>query len=228
MSVLRRPRVVVFDVVETLASLEPVADRLARQGLDQGELSAWFTRMLRDGMALTAAGGYAGFAEIARSALGAHSRGTLTDDQIDDVLAGFGELTAQPDAVAAVRAARDAGLRVFTLTNGAAATTRAFLERAGLAADVEEALSIDDVHAWKPSPAVYRYAVDTAGVPAAEMALVAVHSWDIFGARQAGLTTGWSPRLEGVPTPVFGTADVVAGTLDAVVAGLIALPDGQR
>jgi 2-haloacid dehalogenase len=225
MSARGRPRVVAFDVVETLASLDPIADRLARHGLDRDELTGWFTRMLRDGMALTAAGGYAGFADVARSALAAHTRGTLSMDQIDDVLAGFGELTAQPDAIAAVRAARDAGLRVFTLTNGAAATTRTFLERAGIAGDVEAVLSIDDVRAWKPNPAVYRYAVETAGVPAGQVALVAVHSWDIFGARQAGLTTGWCPRLEGTPTPVFGAADVIDDTLDGVIAGLTSLPE---
>lgn len=225
MNVRRRPRVVVFDVVETLAGLDPVADRLARHGLDRGELSGWFTRMLRDGMALTAAGGYAGFAEVAGSALAAHTRGALSDDQIDEVVAGFGELDPQPDAVAAVRAARDAGMRVFTLTNGAAATTRAFLDRAGVAGEVEDVLSIDDVRAWKPNAAVYRYAVETADVPPGRVALVAVHSWDIFGARQAGLTTGWCPRLEGAPTPVFGAADVVADTLDEVVAGLADLPE---
>jgi hypothetical protein len=31
--------------------------------------------------------------------------------------------------------------------------------------------------------------------------------------------------LETVPTPAFGTADVVADTLDAVVAGLAVLPE---
>jgi 2-haloacid dehalogenase len=223
-----RPRLVVFDVVETLASLDPVADRLARHGRDRGELTGWFTRVLRDGMALTAAGGYAGFAEVAGSALTAQTRGELTDDQIDDVLAGFGELTAQPDSVAAVHAAREAAMRVFALTNGSASTTQGFLDRAGIADAFEAVLSIDGVSAWKPDPAVYRYAVETAGVPAGQVALVAVHSWDIFGARQAGLTTGWCPRLEGVPTPVFGAADVVADTLDAVVAGLAALPEGPQ
>ncbi len=227
MSAPCRPQVVVFDVVETLASLDPVADRLAEHGLDRATLAGWFTRLLRDAMALTAAGGYTGFAEVATSALNAETRGELSNTQLEWVVAGFGELTAQPDAVAAVRAARAAGLRVFTLSNGAAATTHGFLERAGIIDDVEAVLSIDDVRAWKPAPVVYQHALAHAGVRAQDAALVAVHSWDLYGARQAGFTTGWCPRLERIPTPLFGTADVVADTLDAVIAGLVALAESD-
>jgi 2-haloacid dehalogenase len=222
---LLRPKVVLFDVVETLASLAPVAGRLAEHGLDGGVLTRWFTRLLRDGIALTAAGGYAGFAEVATSALHAETRGALTDGEVQRVVGAFGELVPQPDAVVAVRAAREAGMRVFTLSNGAAASTQGFLERAGVADVVERVLSINEVRAWKPTRAPYEYAVREAGVTADRMALVAVHSWDIYGARRAGLTTGWCPRLEGAPTEVFGAADVTADALDGVVTGLAALPD---
>jgi 2-haloacid dehalogenase len=44
--------VVVFDVVETLMSLQPLQSRLADVGLSFGALQRWFGRMLRDGMAL--------------------------------------------------------------------------------------------------------------------------------------------------------------------------------
>jgi len=223
-----RPEVVVFDVVETLASLDPVAARLAEHGLGEHVLGAWFSRLLRDGMALTAAGGYAGFADVARSALKAETRAALTDDQIELVVDAFGELTPQPDAVAALRTARAAGMRVFTLTNGAAATTKRFLERAGIAGEVEQVLAIDEVRAWKPAAAPYEHAVAKSGVPAERVALVAVHSWDIYGARRAGLTTGWSPRLEGAPIDVFGSADITADTLDGVIAGLAALPQAKE
>ncbi|MET3808252.1 2-haloacid dehalogenase [Nakamurella sp. UYEF19] len=223
-SVRVRPDVVVFDVVETLANLEAVRTRLSEVGLPPEVMPTWFTRILRDAMALTLAGDYAGFADIAASSLYAQTRGELSDAQVQAVVAGFGCLTPQPDAVAAVRAARQAGARVFTLSNGAASTTRAFLDRAGLTASVERVLSIDEVRAWKPARGPYDLAVHAAGVRAERVALVAVHSWDIHGARAAGLTTGWCPRLEGEPTPVFTPADVRAPTLDGVIDALMALP----
>jgi 2-haloacid dehalogenase len=219
-----RPEVVVFDVVETLASLQPVSARLTEVGQDASVLPRWFTRLLRDGMVLTAVGGYASFADVASSALQAESRGVLSDEQVTQVVAGFRELTPQPDAAAAVRAAVDAGLRVFTLSNGAADPARGFLERTGIADLVEQVLSVDEVRAWKPARAPYDLAVQRAGVPVERVALVAVHSWDIHGAHAAGLTTGWCPRLERLATPVFQPADVVADTLDGVITGLAALP----
>jgi 2-haloacid dehalogenase len=219
-----RPDVVVFDVVETLASLERVAARIAQIGQPQQMLHDWFTRLLRDGFALSCAGTFHGFAEVAASALRAECPGVLSREQVQHVLAGFGELTPQPDAVAGITAAREAGLRVFTLSNGAAGTARGFLEGAGIAESVEHVLSIDEVRMWKPAPAAYRLAVERAGAPAERVAMIAVHSWDIHGAHAAGMTTGWCPRLETVPTEAFDASDVIADTLPAVVAALAALP----
>lgn len=147
-----RPDVVVFDVVETLAALDPVAARLRECHQPEELLARWFTRLERDGMALTAAGSNAGFAEVAASALHTETRHALSEEQIGYVVAGFGELTPQPDAVPAIGAAVAAGMRVFTLSNGAPAATQGFLDRAGVADLVERVLSIDEVGAWKPAP----------------------------------------------------------------------------
>ncbi|GAC1403240.1 MAG: hypothetical protein NVSMB60_20600 [Mycobacterium sp.] len=51
-----RPEVIVFDVVGTLASLEPVRARLESIGQPAHVLDGWFARLLRDGMALTLTG----------------------------------------------------------------------------------------------------------------------------------------------------------------------------
>ena len=224
-----RPAVVVFDVVETLASLDAVESALVAEGLPDGFLKLWFSRLLRDGFALTAAGAAAGFREVAASSLRAVLAADpalpgLADDRVDRVLGAFGELTPQPDAVEAVRAARAAGMRVFVLSNGAVDSTRGFLERAGLTGDVDQVLSVDEAGAWKPAAAPYQLAVRRAGVPAARVALIAVHSWDVAGARRAGLATGWTPRLEKEPTAAFGRADVVGDDLVEVVRRFAALP----
>ena len=52
----RRPAVVAFDVIETLMSLEPLRARLTDIGQPPALLEAWYTRTLRDGMALSATG----------------------------------------------------------------------------------------------------------------------------------------------------------------------------
>lgn len=64
----QHPRIVVFDVVETLISLEPLRSRFVEVGLPGAALEPWFDRLLRDGMALTLAGDYAPFPAVAASA----------------------------------------------------------------------------------------------------------------------------------------------------------------
>lgn len=117
--------------------------------------------------------------------------------------------------------AHAAGVRMVTLTNGAAAMTERLLARAGLDRYIERALSIDDVGAWKPSAAVYRYAAEACGVRPEQLALVAAHAWDTHGAQGAGLMTGWVSRLEGRPSPVFDPPLVTAADLAAVVERLL-------
>ncbi|WP_072690365.1 HAD-IA family hydrolase [Rhodococcus marinonascens] len=219
-----RPEVVVFDVVETLASLDPVRARLNQLQQPNLLLERWFTRLLRDAMAITAAGDYRAFLDVAASALRAETHGELSDSDVNFAVAGFGELTAQPEAAAAIDAAKEAGFRIFTLSNGSEESTRGFFDRSGLAPKIDEVLSVEAVKAWKPAPAPYKLAVDRAQVPADRMALVAVHSWDIHGANLAGLTTGWCPQLETVPTPVFTSADVTSDSLSGVIHALARLP----
>ncbi|AOW95225.1 haloacid dehalogenase, type II [Rhodococcus sp. WMMA185] len=218
-----RPEVVVFDVVETLASLDPVRARLNQLQQPNGLLERWFTRLLRDAMAMTSAGDYRSFPEVAASALRAETHGALSDSQIELAVGGFGELTAQPEATETLEAAKEAGFRIFALSNGSEESTRGFFERSGLAPKIDEVLSVEAVKAWKPAPAPYQLAVDRAQVPAERMAMVAVHSWDIHGAHRAGLTTGWCPRLETVSTPIFTSADVTADSLPEVIHALARL-----
>jgi 2-haloacid dehalogenase len=219
----RRPEVVAFDVIETLMSLEPLRARLTETGQPPGLLEAWYTRTLRDGMALSATGDYAGFAEVADAALRGLTHYTISDEQVAHVMAGLGELPAFPDAVPALRALTEAGLRVACLTNGSASLTSAFVDRAGLGSLVDRVISVEEVYRWKPAGVVYRYATEVMGVPADRMALVAAHDWDCHGAKRAGLTTGWVNRKAGGFGAPFAPPDVTGEDLTEVAAKLLAL-----
>lgn len=84
----------------------------------------------------------------------------------DRILAGLTELPLHPDIPEGVRALRAAGFRLLTLTNGAAETTRAVLDRAGLTDLFEAHLDVNTPARWKPARAAYAHALDTANVPA--------------------------------------------------------------
>ncbi|MGH3520931.1 MAG: haloacid dehalogenase type II [Micromonosporaceae bacterium] len=220
----KRPLVIAFDVIETLFPLEPVRQRLIDAGEPGHLLELWFARLLRDGFALSASNSYRLFGEIAASALYSVTGGTLGVAAADLILAGLGELDPHPDVLPAVRHARQAGVRLVTLTNGSAHNSAGLLRRAGIEDDIEQVLSVDDVRRWKPAPEIYRHAADSTRVPADRVALVAAHPWDIHGAHEAGLATGWVARSGDHYPDIFAAPDVVGRDLVTVVGGLLALP----
>jgi len=219
----RRPAVVAFDVIETLMSLEPLRARLTDIGQPPALLEAWYTRTLRDGMALSATGDYAGFAEVAEAALRALTHFTISDEQVEYVMAGFSELPAFPDALPAITTLTEAGLRVACLTNGSAYLTSSFVNRTGLGSGVDRVISVEEVYRWKPAGVVYRYAAEVLDVPSDRLALVAAHDWDCHGAKRAGLTTGWVSRKSGGFGAPFAAPDVTGEDLTEVAAKLLAL-----
>ncbi len=220
----RRPRIVAFDVVETLISLEPLRERFVDIGLGAGMLERWFDRLLRDGMALTLAGDYQPFPAVAEAALRVVGGGRLTDDQVGHLLDGVGELPAQPDAEPAMRLLTEAGVSLVCLSNSARESTEAFLDRSGLDRFVDDVISVAEIQMWKPPPTVYQHALTRLGQPATEVALVAVHAFDCHGANAVGLTTGWAARLERHYPDIFTRPDVVGEDLVAVAEGLLTLP----
>lgn len=222
-----RPKVVAFDVVETLFMLEPMRTRFRAFGLPGNALEIWFARLLRNAFALDAAGTYKSLGEVARSTLEvllAEFGCLASGPTIDQTLSAFSELPAHDDVAPAFQLLRFGGVRIVALTNGSAETTRELLQRTRLDGFVERVISIDEVRRWKPSREVYLHAAKVTGIAPAELALVAAHAWDVHGASRAGLTTGWVSRLEKRFLPVMNPPDATGNTLVEVIQRLLAFP----
>jgi 2-haloacid dehalogenase len=116
------------------------------------------------------------------------------------VLDGFATLSVHPDVPAGVRALRARGLRLVTMSNGAAAVAEKLLGDARLRGEFEHVLSVEDAGVWKPAPGAYGYVAQVCGVAPADLLMVAVHPWDLDGAARAGLRTAWVDRT-GAPYP---------------------------
>ena len=192
------PTVLLLDVNETLSDLAPMADRFVAVGAPRELAATWFASVLRDGFALTATASSAPFAsiaaDVARRLLAGGRLDRDLDDAVDHVLAGFGSLDVHADVGPGLTALHEAGVRVATLSNGAAAVAEGLLDRAGLAPLVERTLSVEEAGVWKPAAAAYRWACDQLGVAPEDAMLVAVHPWDTDGAQRAGLRAAWVDR----------------------------------
>jgi 2-haloacid dehalogenase len=220
----RRPEVVLFDVFETLLRLDALRERFVAAGRPPHELDLFFARTLRNGMAYTLAGDAPPFRDVARAELAATSE--LDDARIDHVLAGFGELPLQADALPAFDALDEAGIPFYAFTHGSSAVVESAMTNAGVRDRFAGVYSAEAIRSFKPPPRVYHWVCEQIGSTPTATALVAVHSWDTHGAVRAGLLAGLATRLEGGLSAVVDRPHVVADRVDEVVAGLLGLPQG--
>lgn len=221
-----QPDVVVLDVNETLSDMSPMAARWEAAGAPAHLAGQWFAEVLRDGFALAAAGAAADFAtiaaQVARRLLVTAGAQRDVDAAVRDILEAFTGLDVHPDVVEGVRALRGRGIRLVTLSNGAASVAERLLARAGVRDCFEHLLSVQDAGAWKPAPVAYRHALDVCGVGAGQAMLVAVHPWDVDGASRAGLRTAWVDRHHHGGYPgYFRAPDVTVGSV-VELAGVLA------
>jgi 2-haloacid dehalogenase len=216
--------VIVFDVNETLSDMSPLADRFTAVGAPGHLAGLWFACVLRDGFALNVAGTHERFADLGRQALrvllAGQNLNRRLDAAVDHVMDGFAGLGLHPDVPAGVRALRAAGLRLVTLSNGPTLVAEALLGAAGLRAEFEQLLSVDDAGAWKPAGRAYRYAARACGTRPADMLLVAAHPWDIDGAARAGMDTAWLNRAGAIYPAYFTQPTHTITTLPDLAARL--------
>jgi len=124
-------------------------------------------------------------------------------------------LTAYPEAAAALKAL--APRPRWILSNGTLAMLEPLVRHAGLDDLLDGILSVDDADIYKPSPRVYRLAVERLRLPAARIGFVSSNCWDAIGAKAFGFTTFWINRA-GAPVDRHGPAP------DRVIATLADLP----
>ena len=74
--------------------------------------------------------------------------------------------------------------------------------------------------AWKPVASAYGHALEMLGVEAHEAMMVAVHPWDLEGARRAGLRTAWLRRDRGRWPGVFAVPEIEVDDLTGLAQHL--------
>jgi 2-haloacid dehalogenase len=184
-------RAVLFDVLGTLFSLDPLQKKLRPPALE-----AWFERLLHSATSLTLAGRFEPFSDVAESTLKTTiaKLGLKQDPRV--ILDALDRLPPDAQAAAAFDRLEQANVLIGVLTNGGENQTRRLLESAGLEERVAELVSVEEVELYKPHPAVYRHAAERLGVDPKAVTLIAAHAWDVVGAKQAGLDAIWIDGLE--------------------------------
>lgn len=183
------PRLLAFDVNETLLSLDPMRESLESIFGSEPPIGEWFARLLHGSLIANILDQHRPFGDIGAEALInlAARRGLLlrAEDAIAAV-APMRELPPHPDVVAGIERLSRKGYEMIALTNGGSGVAQAQIENAGLDRFLTRVISVDEVGKFKPDPRPYLHAAEVMGVGVGEMVLVAAHDWDCAGAVAAG------------------------------------------
>jgi 2-haloacid dehalogenase len=210
------PMVIVFDVNETLSDLSVMQTRFAEAGAPAELAPLWFATVLREGFALATTGNAARFADIGVEVLAGMLDAAGVDDPHDiaaGLVSSMAELPLHPDVIPGIRALREAGHRLVTLSNGSAEVAERLTSAAGIVGEFAGFLSVEDASAWKPHRAAYQYAAHQCQIPEERMLLVAVHPWDVHGAARAGMRTAWVNRTGASYPSYCASPDLTVTTL---------------
>lgn len=201
------PRLLAFDVNETLLSLDPIRDNLEEIFGSDPPIGEWFARLLHGSLVANTLDQHRPFDDIGAEALInlAARRGLLlrAEDAVG-ALAPMRELPPHPDVDEGLRRIERAGIPMVALTNGSTTVANSQIDAAGLSGLFGRVISVDEVGRFKPDPAPYRHAAYLMEVKIEEMILVAAHDWDCAGAMAAGADSIFVKRpgsLWGLPTP---------------------------
>ncbi len=219
------PKVIVFDVNETMLDLRALDPHFARVFGDAGVRRLWFQQFVQNFLLTIVMGRYVEFGTIGRGALDmvAERLGrSLTDDDRRQILGTVRALPPYPEVRESLERLKAAGLRIGTLTNSTKQVAEAQMQNAGLIDLFEHVLSADEVKRLKPAAEPYRMAAGRFGVPIGEVRLVAAHAWDVVGAMSTGCKAAFVARPGMVLDPLHPPPDVVGRDLREVATKIIA------
>jgi 2-haloacid dehalogenase len=185
---------IVFDVNETLLDLETMEPVFQRIFGDKGAMRLWFANLILYSAALTVAGCYVPFTDIGSAVMKmlADTRGIRIDDSDKKELTEkFSTMPPHTEVPAALRKLRDAGFRLFTLTDNLLEVQTRQLEHGGIADLFERRFSADGVRHHKPSRQAYGHVEKELAVAPSQFCLIACHTWDTLGA----VAAGWQAAL---------------------------------
>ena len=207
-----------FDGYGTLLDLQTaVAPHAAALGDAAAPLLAlWRRKQLEYTWLRSLMGRHADFTTVTREALAyAIEALELAVPDVEAALArSFRELGPLPGAAELLTRLRAAGVRTAVLSNGDPDMLADALSHAGLAALLDDVISVQPLGVYKPAPQAYAMATAALGLDAAEIVFVSGNAWDAAGAASAGLR---AVLIEPAPAP----PERLPGAPIARVRGLI-------
>lgn len=220
-----KPKLIIFDVNETLLDLESMRTSVGKALNDnEGLLPLWFSTMLHYSLVDTTRGEFHDFGKIGVAALQMVAKNNginLTNEQAKQaIVPPLLSLPPHPDVREGLTKLTAAGYKIISLTNSSNAGVKAQFANANLTQFFVERLSVEDIGIYKPDLRSYEWALKEMGVKPEEVLMVAAHGWDIAGAKSAGLQTAFIARPNKQLYPLAQQPDYLVNDLLELVEKL--------
>ena len=227
-AVAKRPKVLFFDVNETLLDLTAMKDSVSQVlGGRKDLLPLWFTTMLQYSLVSTVGNQYNDFGVIGAAALqmvAANNGITLNEEQAKaSILGPIRSLPAHPEVKASLQKLKDAGYKLVSFTNSSNKGVETQFKNSGLLDYFDERLSVEDIGKFKPHVDAYIWAARKMQIKPEDCMLVAAHGWDIAGAIWANWRGAFISRPGAQLYPLADKPEIIATDLALITEQLIAL-----
>lgn len=224
---MKRPKMLFFDVNETLLDLNAMKTSVATAlGGREDLLPLWFTTMLQYSLVATVGDHYEEFGAIGAAAMmmvAGNNQIALSLEAARTAILSMRSLPPHREAPAALNTLKKAGFRMVTLTNSSQAAVDAQIENAGLSEMFEARLSVEAVRLFKPHRQVYNWAATRIGLKPVDCMLIAAHGWDVAGALWAGWRAAFLSRPGAQQYPLAPQPEIAELDLDDAVKHLVAM-----
>ncbi|SFB74624.1 2-haloacid dehalogenase [Flexibacter flexilis DSM 6793] len=224
---LSKPKVIFFDVNETLLDLEPLKRSVVKTLGGQKELgSLWFTTMLKYSLVATVAGQYFDFGKIGAATLimVAQNNGiVLTEEDAKNAVKPILSLQPHVEVKEALELLKQHKYTLISFTNSSNKAVAQQLKNAGIIQLFDGSISVEDYGKYKPDTEVYHWAARKMQVQNSDCMLVAAHGWDIAGALWAGWQGAFIARAGQQLFPLAPTPQINQKDLLKVAKEIVAL-----
>jgi 2-haloacid dehalogenase len=145
----------------------------------------------------------------------------ISDQDKEELLAGYKVLPPFGDASEALPELKRAGFRLFAFSNGKPEDVASLLENSGISSHFEDVVSTDEIKSFKPNPAVYAHFLRRTGATGKEAWLISGNPFDVIGAISAGMRGAWVKRS---PQAIFDPWEIeptiTIGSLSELAEGI--------
>ncbi len=216
-SPLEKPKLILFDVYETLLDMSMVESKMNDLLHSRRAYRIWIEILMQYCLLESSSTQFHDFATVSRTALtttGDIVGHSVTDQMNEDVMLLMKHAPLHEAVELGLSNLNDLGYRLAALTNASVNIITERMEATGLVSYFEFVISAEQIKKYKPSKEAYEAVSKKARLQPSEILVVTSRGWDLCGAVNAGMKTAFIEhdgrnRYPLAPEPVLKSKNMI-------------------